>query len=64
MRIPDNFDLFDKHDRQQAEAEKLLPVCDWCGEHIHDEMCYRFDDEIVCERCVAQCHHDTDNYTW
>lgn len=52
MYIPDNYDLWEAHDREQeAELEKL-PVCDCCGERIQDEYYYDIDGEILCEECL------------
>lgn len=52
--IPDNLDLFERHEREQQEALDLLPVCDWCGEPIQDEQFYRLDGENICKHCMDE----------
>lgn len=50
--IPDNYDRWSEHDRQQEEALEKLPECDYCGEHIQDDYCFMINDEIICEKCL------------
>lgn len=45
---------YDAYDRAQAEEMKRLPICCECGNRIEDEFCYQFNDEVICEDCVAQ----------
>ena len=42
---------FDMHDAEQAEYEKKLPHCEYCGEAIHEKY-YEIGDEIICEDCM------------
>jgi formylmethanofuran dehydrogenase subunit E len=64
MRTDDPIRDFERYDRRQAEEEKKLPKCDWCGGRIRDEKCYLIDGDVVCEKCIADCHRDTDMFTW
>lgn len=50
--IPDNLDLFERYDGRAQDEMDLLPVCDWCGEPIQDEQCYKLDGDVVCEHCM------------
>lgn len=43
---------FERHDREQAERLKRLPVCVDCGEPIQDETAFFINEEWVCERCI------------
>lgn len=50
--IPDNYDLWARHDAEkEAELEKL-PECSECGEKIQDEYAYYINGEWICERCM------------
>lgn len=51
-RVPDNFDLYDAHERAQAREEANLPHCDRCGEPIYEDYAFRIDGELICERCI------------
>jgi len=50
MAIPDNYDLFEAHQRQQERFLKRLPVCNRCGEKITSEYAYNVDG-LYCESC-------------
>jgi formylmethanofuran dehydrogenase subunit E len=43
---------FDRWDMEQARAEARLPVCECCGEVIHDDNYFEIDNEILCRECV------------
>ena len=52
MNIPDNYDLWKKHDaEQQAELEER-PLCDICEEHIQEDFYYNIGGQCVCEECL------------
>ena len=50
--IPDALDMFHRRDRQQAQEEKRLPLCEWCNEYIHDEDYYDIEGKILCPECL------------
>lgn len=52
--IPDNYSMWAAHDAEMEEELKKLPRCCKCKEHIQDDTCYRIDDEIYCEKCMAK----------
>ncbi len=55
MNIPDNLDLFDMYDRDQAKKPNSVLECDWCGEPIFEGQDYlRIDrwDKCICVKCV------------
>ena len=52
MYIPDNYDLFARHDAEQEAQLEKLPECSECGEHIQDEEAYYINGEWICERCM------------
>lgn len=52
--IPDNYDRWVEHDREQEEALEKLPLCSVCEERIQDEYCYEINGEIICEHCMVE----------
>ena len=52
--IPDAYDQWAEHDRQQEEALNKLPKCSECDEHIQDDYCFVINDEIICEKCLKE----------
>lgn len=55
MNIPDNADLYDMYDREQAKGPNPVLECDLCGEPIFEGQGYlRIEqwDKCVCERCA------------
>lgn len=54
--IPDNFDLFDAHDREQGEKTEKLPTCYECDRPIDDDYCYEINGELICEACLNKNH--------
>lgn len=52
MNIPDNYDLWEAHDREQEKELEKLPVCEICGKPIQDENLYLINDEFVCPACL------------
>lgn len=58
-RIPDNYDQFEKYDREQAEYERFLPKCDNCGERCMGDYAYEIDGEgMLCESCFEDWAND------
>jgi formylmethanofuran dehydrogenase subunit E len=45
---------FDRWDMEQAKREARLPVCDKCGERIHDDDYYDVEGDILCEDCMKE----------
>lgn len=43
---------FERHDREQTAALKLLPFCDYCNDPIQDEYLYDINGEFICEDCL------------
>lgn len=43
---------FERHDREQAAALELLPICDICNDPIQDEYLYDINGEFICECCM------------
>ena len=53
---------FDRHDREQAECLKRLPVCCVCEEPIQSEDLWDIDGSLYCESCMEDFKHSTENY--
>ncbi len=52
MPLPDNYDLWCRHeDELEAELERC-PVCCECDEHIQDEACWDINGDLYCEECA------------
>lgn len=52
MVIPDNYDLWEAHDREQARWLDSLPKCDYCNDPIQDDFYYEINGENICECCL------------
>lgn len=61
--MPDNYDLFLRHEAERENELARLPVCEVCGEHIQDDFLYEINDELICESCLNHYHRKhTDDY--
>lgn len=50
--IPDNYDLWARH---EAASERWLakrPKCVCCGEPIQEDYLYEINDELICIDCM------------
>ena len=52
MNIPDNYDLWEAHEREKERQLERLPVCEVCSKPIQDEHLYLINDEFVCQDCL------------
>lgn len=52
MNIPDNYDLWEQHEREQERLLERLPVCRRCNERIQDDEYYYIEGVILCEDCM------------
>ena len=52
MNIPDNYDQWEAHDREQEEQLEKFPVCEHCGKPIQGEYLYLIDGEFICPDCL------------
>lgn len=57
MYIPDNYDQFLKHEREQEQALARLPRCAKCGEPIISEKAYEVDG-WYCQTCFDEWVND------
>lgn len=49
--VIDNYDLWDMHDREQAERLARLPKCKCCGQPIQQEQAVCIEEGYYCEDC-------------
>lgn len=56
MYIPDNYDLFARHDAEQEAKLQTLPRCSECENPIQDETCNQINGEIICHDCMERNH--------
>lgn len=52
--IPDNYDLFKEHEREQERRLRRRPVCHECGERISGDYGFQFSGSWICESCIDQ----------
>ncbi|MBO5319491.1 MAG: hypothetical protein J6B01_06775 [Ruminococcus sp.] len=52
MNIPDNLDMFDRYDNEQARMLERLPKCCNCGQAIQQEMAVRIGGKWYCDSCL------------
>ena len=63
MNIPDNYDQWEVHERDQERRLAELPVCADCGNPIQDDHFYLINDEAICPNCLeAGYRKETENY--
>lgn len=48
-------------DAQQERTERR-PECDVCGEHIQTEYLYTINGMVICEDCMADYRHYTEDW--
>jgi len=53
--IPDNYDLWARHDAEQEEALNKLPKCKICGEPIQQEDAVCICGNWYCDDCLDDC---------
>lgn len=54
MNMPDNYDMWARHDAEQEARLAELPRCSECDEPIQDDFAYYINDEWVCDSCMEQ----------
>lgn len=52
MNIPDNYDLWEAHEREQERKLAERPVCDICDHPIQDDHFYQINGDNVCTGCL------------
>ena len=52
--MPDNYSLWQAHDRAQEQARARLPVCDRCREPIDDDEYFDIHGELLCYGCMVE----------
>ena len=50
--IPDNYDMWEAHERRAEARIAELPVCERCGKPIQGDYLYLINDEFICEKCL------------
>ena len=51
-RIPDHYDMWEAHDREQQQQLARLPVCADCGEPIQQDDAIYIDGAWLCDACI------------
>lgn len=63
MYVPDNYDQWKRHDRQQERQLEGRPECSDCGHTIQEEHYYLINDEPICRSCLMTNYRKrTDEY--
>ena len=50
--IPDNYDLWEANDREQARRLEKFPTCEICGDAIQQERAFHKDGFLICDECI------------
>jgi len=53
LNIPDNYDLWEAHDREQCRRLAQLPVCADCDNPIQQEDAVYINGEWLCDDCLS-----------
>lgn len=54
---------FARHDDEEQEFVKKLPVCADCGEPVMDDYYFLINDEVICPKCMDRNYRKwTDEY--
>lgn len=62
MCIPDNLDLWQRHDAEQQKQLERLPICADCMEPIQDERAYYINGEFLCLDCMSAYEVNVEDY--
>ena len=57
MNIPDNYDQWEAHERQQKKWRSRFPTCDICGETLYEYQ-YKISGETLCKYCVNRIYRE------
>lgn len=58
MYIPDNYDMWEQHERQaQAELDRL-PRCVYCDKPIQQDTAVYINDEYICDECLSDMRRE------
>lgn len=52
MNIPDNYDLWERHDAEMEMRMESLPKCAECGEPIQQDMAVCIHGRWYCDSCL------------
>lgn len=52
MKTPDNYDMWEAHERELENARRKRPMCYKCGEHIQDDCRFNVYGYVLCESCL------------
>lgn len=61
--IPDNYDLWERYERENEARLGRLPLCEKCKKRIQDEFYFYIEGEILCEECMQDKYmFNTEDY--
>ena len=52
MNIPDNYDVWLRHEEETEWKLSMCPVCDYCEDPIQEDFYYEINGEVICEHCL------------
>jgi formylmethanofuran dehydrogenase subunit E len=53
MSTPDNYDIWEQHQRRLDNSLERRPKCAICEEHIQEEMAFELNGYWICSGCIA-----------
>ena len=54
MNIPDNYELWEAHDREQEKALSDSIHCEYCGKPIQEDFFFEINGDVMCESCLVR----------
>jgi formylmethanofuran dehydrogenase subunit E len=65
MSIPDNYDQWESHERDQEQWFQNRLVCEDCHKPIQDDFHFEVEGDILCEDCMNHRYRKEDvDYDW
>lgn len=49
--MPDNYDMWESHDRDQEKKLSMMPVCNCCHKPIQQTKAIYYNSQWCCESC-------------
>lgn len=63
MCVPDNYEIWQRHDDERERQLERRPECADCGQHVQDDHYYLINDEVICPDCLeAGYRREIDEY--
>lgn len=51
-KVKDSYDMWVEHESERARMLARRPKCAECGEPIQEDVAYRINGKLICEKCI------------